>query len=84
VKRQPIIERIISMPISHEETLPLSSAQKHIWFLEQLQPDTRESNTSLVFHLSGPLAAEALWAALSDVIARHEVLRTIFPSVDRR
>ncbi len=55
---------------------PLSSAQKRLWFLDQLAPGHGGASVALALHLGGPLDAAALQRALDVVVARHEALRT--------
>jgi len=58
--------------------LPVSCAQRRIWFLDQLLPGTALHNIPVAVRLEGPLEAATLEQALNQLIRRHEILRTCF------
>ncbi|MEU8231341.1 amino acid adenylation domain-containing protein [Actinoplanes sp. NPDC048967] len=59
------------------DVLPLSPAQQRLWLLDQIDPGSSAYNYPLVLRLAGRIDMEALSLALADVVARHEVLRTL-------
>lgn len=67
--------------IDRDSHLPLSFAQQRLWFLHQFEPDSSSNNMPVVVRLTGLLDVDALERSLAEVVRRHEVLRTTFPSV---
>jgi len=64
--------------VSREGALPLSFAQQRLWFLDQLEPGSAAYNMPAAVRLRGELDVPALERTLSEVVRRHEVLRTTF------
>ncbi|WBB56644.1 non-ribosomal peptide synthetase [Verrucosispora sp. WMMD573] len=61
------------------ERIPLSFGQQRLWFLDRMDgTDTGARNTPVALRLAGPLDVDALVAAIADLVARHEPLRTVF------
>ncbi|ONM50457.1 non-ribosomal peptide synthetase [Nocardia donostiensis] len=61
------------------ERIPLSFAQQRMWFLNQYDTSAAVYNIPVAIRLSGELDVDALGLAVGDLIARHEILRTIYP-----
>ncbi|MEV7232504.1 amino acid adenylation domain-containing protein [Streptomyces sp. NPDC051020] len=67
-----------------EVPLPLSFGQQQMWFLNRLAPESPEYLMPLALRLRGGLDRAALRGAISDVVGRHEVLRTRYRLADDR
>jgi amino acid adenylation domain-containing protein/non-ribosomal peptide synthase protein (TIGR01720 family) len=70
--------------IPRDGELPLSFAQQRLWFLSQLEPDGHSYNIPTAVRLHGQLNVAALEDCLSEIIRRHESLRTVFAAPDGR
>ncbi|HEY6253455.1 MAG TPA: amino acid adenylation domain-containing protein, partial [Candidatus Angelobacter sp.] len=62
---------------------PLSVGQKQLWLLQQLDPYSAAYNTILYLRLAGRLDRQALERSFSEIVRRHEILRTTFPLWER-
>ncbi|MFG1610399.1 amino acid adenylation domain-containing protein [Actinoplanes sp. NPDC049265] len=64
------------------ERVPLSHAQRRMWFTDRFGGMGHAYNVPYVARLSGVLDLDALRRAFGDLVTRHETLRTVFPTVD--
>lgn len=68
----------------HDGNPPLSFSQQRLWFLHQLEPDSSVYNIPIAVRLKGKLKISPFEQTLSEVMRRHESLRTSFPQLDGR
>ncbi|MHC0067443.1 SDR family NAD(P)-dependent oxidoreductase [Nostoc sp. UIC 10890] len=69
-------------PRTQNQQLPLSFAQERLWFLNQLEGSSATYNMPGAIRVTGKLDINALQQALSEIVRRHEVLRTSFRTVN--
>ena len=62
----------------HHGRIPPSSGQRRLWFLQQLDPTSSAYTIPLSMRLVGSLDVATLGDALTDVVARHETLRSTY------
>ncbi|MCH8029348.1 MAG: amino acid adenylation domain-containing protein [Candidatus Dadabacteria bacterium] len=67
---------------STTDFLPLSTAQRRVWLLQELLPENPLFNSTLLLRLMGGLNRQALEGALNEVLRRHEALRASFTVSD--
>jgi amino acid adenylation domain-containing protein len=60
--------------------LPLSSAQRRLWLLDQFEDHSSVNNRCSVYRIRGPLDSDAIERALGEIVARHAILRTTYQS----
>ena len=77
--REPLPE-LGSIP--RPDRVPLAPVQRGLWLLNRLDPASAQYSMPVVLRLSPEVDAGALKWALNDVVARHEILRTLFPEAD--
>ncbi|MEM9290672.1 MAG: amino acid adenylation domain-containing protein [Acidobacteriota bacterium] len=71
-------EELPMVPVPRDGELPLSFSQERLWFLDQLLPGNTAYNIPGAVRMRGRLDHRAMAAALSEIVRRHEVLRTRF------
>ena len=67
------------VPVARPAEIPLSFAQRRLWFLNRLGGEKATYTIPLAVRLRGALDPIAMRAALGDLVERHESLRTIYP-----
>ncbi|HET6977262.1 MAG TPA: amino acid adenylation domain-containing protein [Pyrinomonadaceae bacterium] len=66
------------LPVSRDQRLPLSFAQQRLWFVDQLNPGSTAYNVPLAVRFNGSLSPEILNRTFTEIVRRHEILRTRF------
>src|SRR5262249_52475620 len=77
-RKEQGLQALPLVPVSREKPLPLSFAQRRLWFLDQLEPGSGIYNVPMAVRMEGKLDEEAFERTLSELVRRHEVLRTRF------
>jgi non-ribosomal peptide synthetase component F/thioesterase domain-containing protein len=62
--------------------LPASLEQKRLWLLGQLSPKNLALRKQMALRLTGTLKVEILKKSLTEIVRRHETLRTTFNTID--
>src|SRR5215510_2977060 len=76
------LSREVIMPrVRNSNHAPLSFAQQRLWLFLQLDPDNISYNVPEAFLLKGSLNVSALSQTFTEIVRRHEILRTTFQVV---
>ncbi|WP_107420956.1 non-ribosomal peptide synthetase [Streptomyces sp. CB03234] len=67
-------------PVERPDVVPLSHAQRRLWFIDSVEEGDGSYNIQLAARLLGTVDTDALRDALRDVVERHESLRTVYPA----
>jgi non-ribosomal peptide synthetase component F len=62
--------------------VPLSLSQERLWFSDRIEPGSALHNAPSAIRLEGSINVAALQKALSEIVRRHEALRTTFDIID--
>jgi len=81
-EKRALLELRLKNNGSTRKTFPLSFAQERLWSIEQLDFNKSLYNTPYALLLRGPLNVSALEKALTEVTRRHEILRTVFQTIN--
>lgn len=65
-------------PVLERSKLPLSYTQQRLWLIDQIEPNSTQYNMTSSLRLKGQLDVSALQNALTEIVNRHEVLRTTY------
>src|ERR1044072_7135596 len=81
-KKNSNLLKLSTIPLRDKHKLcPLSLDQEQLWFLDQLEPNSFGYNLGFAFRLTGTLHLWALEESLNEIVRRHEILRTTFPTI---
>jgi amino acid adenylation domain-containing protein/thioester reductase-like protein len=69
------------LPRPNSEPAPLSFGQEQLWFLSQIQDNTTY-NLPLALQISGSLNISVLEQVITEIVRRHEILRTNFQQIE--
>jgi amino acid adenylation domain-containing protein len=75
------IQASLPQAVAGNRPQTLSYAQQRLWFFDQLSPASATFNLVQALHITGPLRLDVLERTCNEIIRRHEVLRTTFPTV---
>ncbi|MDF5723732.1 MAG: amino acid adenylation domain-containing protein [Rhizonema sp. PD37] len=71
-------------PIPREGMLPVSFAQERVHFIQEVAPESSAYQAQATLRFQGELDVAVLQKCLSEIVRRHEIFRTTFPTVNGR
>ncbi|MFZ8201898.1 amino acid adenylation domain-containing protein, partial [Alteromonas portus] len=67
---------VLSAVAHREEPIPLSYAQQRLWMLTHIEGGSTHYNMPMALEITGPIDEAAVASAITQIVQRHEVLRT--------
>src|SRR5215207_221337 len=81
-ERRAALAALLRKKAATPRTWPPSLDQQRVWYAQQLAPDTPFFNLAVAVRLDGALDPAVLARCLSEIVRRHEALRTVFSVQD--
>ena len=81
-EKRALLTRLLEQKAHAPKKAPLSLGQERLWFIDQLTPGNAAYNMFTAVRLKGEFDVAALRKSFNEIIRRHEILRTSFPSID--
>ncbi|MCC5621781.1 non-ribosomal peptide synthetase [Nostoc sp. CHAB 5715] len=81
-RKREILAKILQNKVSQPHIFPMSFAQQRLWFIDQLQPGNFANHINAVLCITGFFNQAALLQTLNEIVRRHEILRTVFATVE--
>jgi hypothetical protein len=82
--KKELLQLLLAKETGETSTLPLSFAQRRLWFIEQMGRAGHVYNICASVRLQGQLDEVALERSFNEIVRRHEALRTTFVMVDKQ
>ena len=70
--------------VNRENPIPASFAQQRLWFMHELAPENTGYQLQLSLRINGALDVDVLEQVFTEIVRRHEILRTSFATADGR
>ena len=81
-EKRALLARLLEKKARAPKRAPLSLGQERLWFIDQLTPGNPAYNMFTAVRLKGEFDVAVLEKSFNEIIRRHEILRTSFPSID--
>ncbi|MEM8676925.1 MAG: condensation domain-containing protein, partial [Cyanobacteria bacterium P01_G01_bin.67] len=81
-EKKKILAKLLQQKAKQPRLFPTSFAQQRLWFLQQLEPESTAYNIPAALELTGNIDLDILRKSINDICDRHEILRTVFVTVD--